>query len=355
MDKLYIIIFVFQLIAIGLSVFYMINSYRLKKQSTILFNGFAILFSLSVLSVFSVASDFEFIPLLIKNISALLFYVFIITTPPFLYNFLLLKIDSNKKSHIKVFYVSYVLFLINIISFVYLTFKPGNTFFHTVIENLMNYSNFATYIFVFPIITVYYFIQILKLILQNRTNDSNQSLITLIAFGYFAFIFLHLITQFNEENFSFKISFLVYVLLYTFILTFLIIKENSKSFKDNTSRDEKEKYFSEIAFKLTKVIEEDRPYLDAKLTIYQLAKLIDSNEKYLSHYLNCVHEVNFYTYINNFRIEEAKKLLLSEEAENYTIETIANMSGFHSKSSFNSAFKKSTEMTPSEYRKIHIY
>ena len=50
---------------------------------------------------------------------------------------------------------------------------------------------------------------------------------------------------------------------------------------------------------------------------------------------------------------EAQKLLLSKEGDIYTIEAIANKVGFHSKSSFNSSFKKITKITPSEFRRIN--
>ena len=56
------------------------------------------------------------------------------------------------------------------------------------------------------------------------------------------------------------------------------------------------------------------------------------------------------SYINHFRINSAKELLKNAEYEHYTIEAIGGMSGFKSKSAFNSAFKKITGYTPSEYK-----
>ena len=96
----------------------------------------------------------------------------------------------------------------------------------------------------------------------------------------------------------------------------------------------------------------EKPFLDAKLTLNQLAKQIGSNEKYLSLFLNSKYEMNFSSYINSYRIEEAKLLLLQKETANFTIETIANMAGFHSKSSFNTCFKKAVGKTPSEFKRI---
>ena len=94
-----------------------------------------------------------------------------------------------------------------------------------------------------------------------------------------------------------------------------------------------------------------------KMTYINIASIIKtgrSNERYLSNFLKTKYGANFSTYINSFRIEESKKLLLSKENDNFTIETIANMAGFHSKLPFNIAFKATMGFTPSEFRKNHI-
>ena len=109
-------------------------------------------------------------------------------------------------------------------------------------------------------------------------------------------------------------------------------------------------YFTLIEENLQKYIIKDKNYLNPRLTLYECSKGINSNEKYLSNYLNKVMNMNFNTYINNLRIEEAKTLLLSEDSDRFTIEAIAKMAGFNSKSSFNAVFKKHVDMTPSEFK-----
>ncbi len=61
---------------------------------------------------------------------------------------------------------------------------------------------------------------------------------------------------------------------------------------------------------------------------------------------------NFYEYVNNYRIEEFKRLLLEPKYENIKFLNIAFDVGFNSKSTFNTSFKKFTGKTPSEYKKF---
>jgi AraC-like DNA-binding protein len=71
----------------------------------------------------------------------------------------------------------------------------------------------------------------------------------------------------------------------------------------------------------------------------------------LSFILNDHLKSNFNDYINWYRIEEAKKILESSEAEDKTIGAIAIDVGFNSQTTFYKTFKKYTGITPHKYRK----
>lgn len=95
----------------------------------------------------------------------------------------------------------------------------------------------------------------------------------------------------------------------------------------------------------------NKPYLNNELTIQDLADQLKVSSQEISSYLNKELGVNFFNYINGFRIEEAKQRLTNPNFDNETLLGIAYDSGFNSKTSFNTLFKKETGMTPSEYKK----
>lgn len=107
----------------------------------------------------------------------------------------------------------------------------------------------------------------------------------------------------------------------------------------------------EIKSKLEALFNKDKPYLDDSFSLENLAKSIDVNKLYLSQVFSEVYGTNFYRYVNSYRVEEAKKLLVSSDYDNYTIEGIGKMVGYKSKSPFNGNFKNITGLTPSEFKR----
>ena len=59
----------------------------------------------------------------------------------------------------------------------------------------------------------------------------------------------------------------------------------------------------------------------------------------------------FYDLINDYRVEEAKRLLSGPQSNNYTILSIGFAAGLNSKTTFNTVFKKFTGVTPTDFRK----
>ncbi len=109
--------------------------------------------------------------------------------------------------------------------------------------------------------------------------------------------------------------------------------------------------FNEKVEVLNNYMTENEPFLDASLTIYDLSKQIGMSAKDLSLLIN--HDLNqhFFDFVNGFRIRKAMEMLSDPDKKEFTVLEILYDVGFNSKSSFNTAFKKQTGYTPTEYRK----
>jgi AraC-like DNA-binding protein len=99
-------------------------------------------------------------------------------------------------------------------------------------------------------------------------------------------------------------------------------------------------------------MEKGKPYRDGELTIQKLAEMISIPVNYLSQIINERLGQNFFDFVNLYRVKEVQKLLVDPAKQHYTVVAIAEEVGFRSKSAFNAVFKKHTNMTPTEFRKI---
>jgi AraC-like DNA-binding protein len=96
-----------------------------------------------------------------------------------------------------------------------------------------------------------------------------------------------------------------------------------------------------------------KSYLDSELTLPAFAQQLQLNPNLLSQVLNEGFEENFYRFMNRYRVEESKRLLLDPAYKHYTILAIALQAGFSSKSTFNRTFKEIAGCAPSEFSKQH--
>jgi YesN/AraC family two-component response regulator len=91
-----------------------------------------------------------------------------------------------------------------------------------------------------------------------------------------------------------------------------------------------------------------KPFLQPSFSLPDLADQMHVTVHQLSQVINEGLGKSFFEMAAEYRIEEAKTLL--KEKSNIKIEEIAEQVGYNSKSSFNTAFKKITGKTPSEWR-----
>ena len=123
-------------------------------------------------------------------------------------------------------------------------------------------------------------------------------------------------------------------------------KVASRKYKKSSLTDDQSK---EIVANLKQTVEKEKLYLNPQLTLSDLAESVDISTNVLSQVLNESIGSNYYDYINKFRLEHFLTLTREPKYKKYTLLSIAYESGFNSKTTFNTFFKKSTGKTPSEY------
>lgn len=122
---------------------------------------------------------------------------------------------------------------------------------------------------------------------------------------------------------------------------------------EQTKKPVQEKLLNpEYAEKIDSLMRSDKPYLMADITLDILAEKLAIPARDLSMIINRHFDINFYEFINHYRIEEAKKILIDPKNKDKTITDVYLEVGFNSKSVFNTFFKKIVGQTPSEYRQI---
>ena len=125
------------------------------------------------------------------------------------------------------------------------------------------------------------------------------------------------------------------------------IQGDFKKKQDLVSDEEVENMLNAIE----EYIQASKCFTKRDLTIIDLADAVNIHPKRISYAINKALDLNFNSYINNFRVEYAKELFQSDKAKNLSIEGIGMEAGFHSKSTFYSSFNKLEGTTQAKFRR----
>ena len=113
-------------------------------------------------------------------------------------------------------------------------------------------------------------------------------------------------------------------------------------------------HFSKHAGKLEDILKDKHVFLNPEISLNDLSESLGIPAYQTSEVISRKYGLSFFDLINKLRIEEVKHRLADPAFGHYSVLAIAMDCGFNSKSSFNSAFKKLTGKTPSEYRKSKL-
>jgi AraC-like DNA-binding protein len=230
------------------------------------------------------------------------------------------------------------------------------------------YASLANYILIIFHLSLY-LILMLRLIKQNNKVKTEFQKIRYkwvkILVGLYSLFLLSYISYYILVNFSFfnnhwdyMISISMTIAIYTigyfaykepqifdgeFFPEIFLPIENKDSFEDNL--------INEFYNNLINYIEHEKPFTDNELRLANLADKVGYSTHLLSKVINKKSGKNFNNFINNYRLLEAEKLLISNK--NHSIKTIYFDVGFNNKVTFNKAFKEKHNCTPTEFKKVN--
>lgn len=258
-------------------------------------------------------------------------------------------------------------FLLFFISFIPVNFHGSETSYHSFLYG--NPIIITSFLWIFLIFQFLYYWR--KLISLNRIfvaklkeehsefHEYDASWIkTFLALFLIIFLFIILILSIfiHEGNFKdFNLIIPSFFSLALYIITFKGLKQrmpnSPESSTDNTNAKQiDESKFADLKVKLQDFMIKEKPFLNPELTLKELAVQFGVSRNQLSYLINNIFNNNFYLFVNEFRVEHVKELMTQDKQKKMKILALAYDAGFNSKSTFNSVFKKTTGLTPSEYR-----
>ena len=211
---------------------------------------------------------------------------------------------------------------------------------------LENYANagFSTYKWLFQMTTVFicaHVIVVLKTLLRYTNFDETflwanvlVGSIALLITCWFIMKALNHPELFRGINSKLKLT--------KDILPEAEIKNEPDDIQNDVIRDQ--------ISKLKQYMAEKEPFLDPSLTIQELGNQINIPVRDLSILINHHIDQHFFDFVNEYRIQKAMHILKDQSKSQLTILEILYEVGFNSKSSFNTSFKKYTNLTPTVYR-----
>jgi AraC-like DNA-binding protein len=184
---------------------------------------------------------------------------------------------------------------------------------------------------------------------QTKTQKAIFKWLSQLIIGFVVLWISYVLNILEEE-----IPYVIGPIVYSITIYFLSFKAfqlrateiDGSAFKENNN--------SVLFAKISKLIIDDKIYLESDISLSKIGKLIAQSSQKTSSVINQYAKRNFNDYINYHRIQHAKSMLLAKENEKFTISSIAFDTGFSSLSSFNSAFKKFEGITPTVYRSSKI-
>jgi len=149
------------------------------------------------------------------------------------------------------------------------------------------------------------------------------------------------------------------VILFLSLVFFLLYRSNTRRIREKINLRRFKTRHPEIDLdsvrqevdRIKALLQEEKPFLNPKLTLKELASRLDMPTSHLSYVTNEVLEMNFNDLVNSYRVDHVIDLMNDPKNRKLTLLSLGFEAGFNSKASFFRVFKKQTGQTPSEYLK----
>ncbi len=141
---------------------------------------------------------------------------------------------------------------------------------------------------------------------------------------------------------------LLLVVMSIALFSFFCIRQKSV-FKKQVVPKQSHESIIQVTRKIKQIMDTDKPYLDPDFSVSKLAVMSGEPPQKISEAIKVKHNGNFLSYVNQYRVEEAKNMIQDPGFKNYSLVAIGLEAGFNSKATFNRVFKNETGMTPSAY------
>lgn len=114
------------------------------------------------------------------------------------------------------------------------------------------------------------------------------------------------------------------------------------------------KYGNDMNEKLEQLFRSQKIHTKPGLKLHDVAQLLNTSPAVLSAFINSHLKMTFFEMVSKHRVDEAKLLLINPDYRSYKIEYIGELSGFNSRASFFSVFKKQVGKTPQAFKEEHF-
>lgn len=246
------------------------------------------------------------------------------------------EINNNQRFYSHIFFTNIIIYLIALVQYVfYMVYilKLIRSFKVKTFNELSNTENIDPVwlrIFMFAFLAVFFLLILMMVIAIHQLKISYFNNVVSVVFA-FAIYVLGYKGLFQQTIFPVKIK-------------KTAIEDSKEEIITETKIDE------QLLKRLLDFMIQQKPYHDPELTLTSLASQINISRNQLSEIINSGTGGNFYDFVNKYRVEEVKHLMINPKYKDFTLLAIAYEAGFPSKSTFNSIFKKSTGLTPSGYK-----